>query len=225
MDIQSLEGARSALADGDPAAALHRMELAFASGFPTPSEVLTDPVFRTLRDDPTWRPQLRDLMEGYAREHSMRMVDPEEPGTPLAMSMRFLDQESGEPLEGVHVKIVHVDHNGLYAPEDLDQKLISWNPRLFGFCTTDAEGTVHVQTIRPSYYHPHYDAEEPAHIHFTVNAKGYREWGGEIFFDDDPRVDDEIRRESRRVGTPIARTVPDEQGVLQTSVSLRLQRR
>ena len=201
----SLEGAYSALTGADFRTVLTLLEESFASGYPTPSEVLADPAFRPLRDDPQWRPQLHDLLAGVARESSIRMVDPEEPGTPLALTLRILDGPTGDPVQGVHVKFVHVDHRGLYAPNDLDQKLVSWNPRLFGFCTTDAD--------------------EPAHIPFTVNKEGYREWGGEIFFDDDPRGDAAVRSESRRAGTPIAATTLDEHGVLQTSVTLRLQQR
>jgi len=219
-----LGAAYPALAAADFDKVLTLLEESFTSGYPAPSELLADPAFRPLRDDPQWRPQLRDLLSRFARESSIRMVDSTEQGPPLALTIRILDEQTGAPLSDVHVKIVQVDHLGLYAPNDLDQALVSWNPRLFGFCTTNAGGFVHVRTIRPAHYHPHYDAIEPAHLHFTVNKEGYREWGGEIFFDDDPRVDGAVRRESRHVGTPILQTVLDEQGVLQGSVSLHLQR-
>lgn len=112
----------------------------------------------------------------------------------------------------------------LYQPSDLDQKLISWNPRLFGFCLTDADGFVFVRTIPPAHYHTHYDAEEPAHIHFTLTKEGYRTWGGELFFDDDPRVNQEVRAELNQVGTPIAKTSVDADGVERATVQVRLQR-
>ncbi|MGB0954033.1 MAG: hypothetical protein ACPG31_12500 [Planctomycetota bacterium] len=116
-----------------------------------------------------------------------------------------------------------MDQVGLYQPSDLKEKLISWNPRLFGYATTDKHGRVTVQTIRPAHYHAHYDAEEPAHIHFTATHPGYRTWGGEIFFTDDPRVTPEVRAESQRVGTPIMNLIRDANGALEAEVQIVLQ--
>lgn len=208
---------------GDTQAAFQELERLLDAGYPTPSDLLSDQRFRILRDDPAHRERLRDLLSDHARPAPIVMVDPSEPGMPLRFDLTVLDARSGHPLQGVHVLFTQVDDQGLYQPSDLDQKLISRNPRLFGFASTDPSGTVSARTIRPAHYHAHYDASEPAHIHFTLTMEGYRTWGGEILFEDDPRVDAEVRTEADRHGTPILKTTVAADGTLHASATVRLQ--
>lgn len=201
-------------------AALAALSSALDAGYPSPSDILTSSEFRQLRDDPVLLSSLRDVMAKHPRPSRITMVDGDEPGIPMNLEVTIMDEEDGNPVDGVEVKIVHVDNRGLYQPGDLEAGAMEWNPRLFGYCTSGAEGKVNIRTIRPAYYAPIYDAEEPAHVHFTLSRVGYRDWAGEIFFDDDDRIDSE----ALNAGTPIARVVTGKSGIQNVSVTLRMQR-
>jgi protocatechuate 3,4-dioxygenase beta subunit len=209
---------------GDRKAALAALSTALDAGYQTPSSILSSTRFRPLRDEPIMRKALRNVMAKHPRPAVITMVDRDEPGVPLSLELRIVDGEDGQPVEGVVVKIVHVDARGLYQPSDLEAKPLQFNPRLFGYCSTDANGKVSIVSIRPAHYTPQYNAAEPAHVHFTITREGYRQWGGEIFFDDDERVNASVREEARRIGTPIARVVTGTDGVQRATVTLRMQR-
>ena len=141
---------------GDSKAAVAALSAALDAGYQTPSDILSSTRFRRLRDDPIMRKALRNLMAKHPRPAIITMVDRDEPGVPRSLEIRIVDGEDGQPVEGVVVKIVHVDDRGLYQPSDLDAKTIQWNPRLFGYCSTDANGKVSIRSIRPAHYTPQY---------------------------------------------------------------------
>ena len=129
-----------------------------------------------------------------------------------------------EPIEpavqraGLVVGLVHVDSAGYYQPWTKNER---WNPRQFGFAVTDEKGTVVVRTIRPGYYAPEYEApQEPAHVHYDVEQDGDLLRAAEFFFEDDPRLVGETRREAAEQRVPIASIARDDEGVWRAEVTI-----
>jgi protocatechuate 3,4-dioxygenase beta subunit len=223
-----LRDAVDRIRDGRSGAALGSIAQAFAAEYPRPYDVLSRVEFRPLRDDPETRPVVRELVEKYARNASITMVDGEEPGTPLVLELTVMDAANGRPAEGVIVRVVHADAGGLYQPGDADageavdagDAAADGNPRLFGSAVTDAAGRVRIRTIRPAHDADRYGPEAPAHVHFTVVQGGADPRTGEILFDDDERLTDARREEARRDGTLIVKPVADADGTLRAEAKV-----
>ncbi len=94
-----------------------------------------------------------------------------------------VDARSGRPLVGAVVDVWQANAEGAYSNED--SRLDPWHLR--GRQRTDAEGRYAVETIWPSHYTVKHDGPvgqllevlerhpwRPAHIHFLVEADGYR---------------------------------------------------
>jgi protocatechuate 3,4-dioxygenase beta subunit len=93
---------------------------------------------------------------------------------------RIVDESTNQPLEAVSLALAHADHHGLYFPEQT-----KWNPRLFAYLITNQNGQFVINTIMPGRYQDEEGNSVAAHIHFTLNKKGYRVYGGEFTFEDD----------------------------------------
>ena len=63
---------------------------------------------------------------------------------------------------------------------------------------TDAAGRYSFTTIRPGSYP---GTRAPQHIHYEVAAGGHGPRFFEILFEDDPHVDDELRRRAAQPGS------------------------
>ena len=109
---------------------------------------------------------------------SVVIAGKDEPGERLVVTGRVTD--GGKPLAGVSVFAFHTDANGRYTPgagrnDDL-------NARLHGAMRTDAHGRYRFETIRPAPY----GKANPAHIHYIVQADGYKPRMFELWFVCDP---------------------------------------
>lgn len=207
---------------GKLTAAFDALRGALDDGYATPSRVLTDDRYRALLDDEALRPSVRELLEAHAREPRITMVHPDEPGTPMTVTIRIVDDADGAPVQGATVGLVQVDDRGYYHGTGEE---VGWNPRLFGFARTGDDGVVVVRTIRPAHYGPSYGVEdEPAHIHHNLSRAGYRPRNGEFFFEDDPRVTDAMRTPEERVQRPIATVRVETDGTRTADVTITMQR-
>lgn len=76
-------------------------------------------------------------------------------------------------------------------------------------------------TIKPGSYP---DTRNPAHIHYVVNAAGYKERVFEIVFADDPLVNERIRADAAREGSgfSIRALARNAQGMLRCTQDIRL---
>lgn len=140
-----------------------------------------------------------------------------EAGERLVVTGKVTDA-AGKPLAGASIYVYHTDAQGLYS-ETNDNR----NPRLRGYLRTDAEGRYEYSTIKPASYP---NTRIPAHIHYHVNAEGFRERVFEIVFTDDPFVDDRIRADARKEDSifsirPLAR---DKQGVWHCTQDVRMKK-
>ena len=151
---------------------------------------------------------------------SRAVLAPEmEPGERLIVEGRVFGPDGRTPLTGASIYVYQTDKEGIYSRPVNDSR----TPRLRGYLRTDAEGRYEYSTIKPGSYP---DTRNPAHIHYVVNAPGFKEKIFEIVFDDDPLVDQRIR--ARAAGEdsvfsirPLAR---DGQGVLRCTQDVRLKK-
>jgi protocatechuate 3,4-dioxygenase beta subunit len=143
----------------------------------------------------------------------------EEPGERLTVTGNVYGPDGKTPLSGVSVYVYHTDAKGLYTPDTNDNR----NPRLRGYMRTDAQGRYEFNTIKPA---PYPNNRIPAHIHYVVNAPGYKERIFEIVFADDPKIDERMRADAAREGSafsirPLTR---DQQGVWRCTQDIRMQK-
>lgn len=111
----------------------------------------------------------------------------EEPGERLTVSGIVFGADGKTPLSNASVYVYHTDATGRYTPGATDDNR---NPRLRGYLRTDAQGRYEYSTIKPA---PYPGDGPPAHIHYHVNAPGYRERVFEIVFEGDPKISNNIR--------------------------------
>ena len=102
-----------------------------------------------------------------------RIAPTSEPGRPLVVPVQVVGV-NGSPAANAVVFAYQTDEKGLYdKPENGPH---SW--RLRGWTTTDADGRVTFETIRPGSYP---NSNNPPHVHFTVFlASGERYHAGEL---------------------------------------------
>lgn len=157
------------------------LKQAFEQGFERPMGIVTDSNFYYLIDDPNYRPKVRSLLKAFSREPQATMNRPEEPGQPIWVKGRILEESSNQAVENVLVELVHADQDGLYFGEKS-----TWNPRIFAYLKTDKNGAFSIGTIQPGIYQDDEGNDVPSHIHFTLEADGYRVYASEFTFENDP---------------------------------------
>lgn len=114
------------------------------------------------------------------------LAPPNEPGDRLTVSGRVFAADGKTPLSDVSIYVYQTDKEGIYSRPVNDSR----TPRLRGYLRTDAEGRYEFSTIKPGSYP---NTRNPAHIHYVVNADGFKQRVFEIVFEDDPLVDAGIR--------------------------------
>jgi len=166
--------------DADPKEAVRWLGGSFERGHERPSQILSDPAFVTLRNDPARRGELRKLLAEHAREHSIQIPAADEPGEPPWVSGTVRDS-AGQPIAGALIYVYHTDRRGYYSEGGMDES----NPRMFGYMKTGPDGRYDFRTIRPGHYP---DQAEPVeqHIHYEVTAPGYLPKTHRLAFSDHP---------------------------------------
>jgi protocatechuate 3,4-dioxygenase beta subunit len=126
------------------------------------------------------------------------MVDLKEPGERLIVTGTVTGPDGKTPVRGASVHVFHVDAAGRYSgvgPSRGDDT----NPRLRGYMRSDANGHYAYTTIRPAPYID--DIGGAAHVHYEVNAQGYKEQRGQImYFTDDPQFQSSVNPARSRPG-------------------------
>lgn len=123
-----------------------------------------------------------------------------EPGQPLTVRGRVLSSDGG-PIAGALIDHWQADAAGLYS--GFDPSIPEGNLR--GKFRTNEEGAFEIRTIRPApYMIPHegptgrllraagWHPWRPAHLHYFVDAHGYRQLTTQLFFDGDPWLDTDV---------------------------------
>jgi hypothetical protein len=165
--------------DGDRETALAALRTSFERGNPHPSDVLVDPAFARLRDDPASRRALSELLARHAKESTVRLTPADEPGEPLIVTGTVRDR-AGKPVPGARLHVFHTDDRGYYSENGMDER----NPRLFAHVLTGADGRYELRTIRPGHYADTDSIEQ--HVHYEIEAAGYATGHARLVFADDP---------------------------------------
>jgi protocatechuate 3,4-dioxygenase beta subunit len=198
------------------AALIDKAGQALRTGSSDSSAILSDPRYLSVH---AW-PRFRDLIRNHAAS-SITIVTPQEPGRRLRVRLRLINAD-GTPSAGSLIYFYHTDARGDYGPNDAGVPLAGSDnnyARLFGYATTDSDGTIQIQTIRPGGYP---DDNAPEHIHLRIWCRDQRSFGGEIWFDDDPRVSREARQEAARGRIAICPVATDAQGHASIDARIRL---
>lgn len=200
---------RSDLQADEPAkivALIDRAERELTSTRSSISDVLADEVYLPAHG---W-PRFRALIKNHASISNVTMVAKQEPGVRLRARIRFVEAD-GSPSVDALVYLYHTDAQGNYGPNDADVPLAGSDneySRLFCYAKTDIEGKIVIDTIRPGGYD---DLETPAHIHLRIITHDGRNFGGEIWFEDDQRITPQLRDQAPGDSIVISPVTVDDQ--------------
>jgi protocatechuate 3,4-dioxygenase beta subunit len=208
-----------ALRPAEPAgvkALIERAEQALNAKRADVSAVISDQEYLSAH---AW-PRFRELIKAHAKGSIITIVTPQEPGKRLRVRMRLVEAD-GSASVGALVYFYHTDGRGDYGPNVARVPPGSDNnyARLFGYATTDTDGAIEIRTIRPGGYP---DSTFPEHIHLRIWCRDKRCFGGEIWFDDDPRVNREARAEAARDRIAICPVTVDAQGRASIDAKIKL---
>jgi catechol 1,2-dioxygenase len=133
-------------------------------------------------------------------KNEARLDQDPEPGEVLFMEGQVRDT-NGKPVAGAIVDVWHANTKGGYSFFDLSQSAYNLRRRI----ETDTAGNYHLRTILPIGYGcpPEGPTQRlltalgrhgnrPAHIHFFVDAPGYRKLTTQINISDDPYLHDDF---------------------------------
>ena len=167
------------------------------------SEILSDPQFDSIRPETEFREQIRQS----ASQPAVTLVVPSEPGTRVIAKGRLQDSQ-GQPLSHTLVYVYQTDTRGWYGSDRVHFQMMEGDrrhARLFAYLKTDGKGQFELSTIQP---HGYPQSDLPAHIHFEVfDGNGQALLITELLFDDDERLQGEIRSRSEKEGFFISKPV------------------
>jgi len=117
---------------------------------------------------------------------------------PVLLVEGQISDPSGTPIPGATLDIWQTAPNGLYSSHDPDQDTYSFH----GLQTVGQDGRYAFTTVKPVEYTVPSDGPvgdilracgrhpwRPSHLHFIVEAEGFRPLVTEVFPDDDPYLD------------------------------------
>lgn len=118
-------------------------------------------------------------------------------GDVVLVTGRVVDTD-GNPIDAATLDIWQTAPNGLYSSQDPDQDEFSFHAKF----TTGPDGSYRFTTVKPVPYTVPTDGPvgkllnatgrhpwRPSHLHYIVEADGYRPLVTEVFPDDDPYLD------------------------------------
>lgn len=119
---------------------------------------------------------------------------------PTLLVEGVVKDRDGQPISGARLDIWQTAPNGLYSSQDSEQDTYSFH----GIQTTGADGRYGFTTAKPVSYTVPTDGPvgeilraagrhpwRPSHLHFIIEAQGYRTLVSEVFPDDDPYLDED----------------------------------
>ena len=145
-----------------------------------------------------------------------RLIEDGEPGTPMRVSGVVFQPDGVTPAAGVILYAYHTDAAGLYA------RTPKADPRIQGWVRTDKDGRFELITIRPA---PYPGGQTKAHVHVQLWGPGVPpQIGPPVFFADDPRVQESVRKDSEKLGRFgfVKSPVKGADGVLRFTLDIRL---
>lgn len=105
----------------------------------------------------------------------IQLAKEDEPGEPLVIHGKVIDQKANRPIGDVSLFLYQTDSSGIYnasgGPDD--------QARIRGTLHTNESGCFKIKTILPGDYP---GRKNSRHLHYVVNAKGYKEIKSILFF-------------------------------------------
>ena len=148
-----------------------------------------------------------NLMGPFWRQDAPRMVSGDSlvrsptAGVPIFVNAWVKDLE-GQPVADAEVDVWHTSAEGFYENQDPEQA----DMNLRGTFTTDAQGHISFQSIKPAGYPIPLSGPvgallraqsrhnmRPAHIHFMINKPGYKTQFSQVYSSDDPFLDTDVQ--------------------------------
>ena len=98
-----------------------------------------------------------------------------EPGDPLVIHGKVIDRKANQPIKDVSLFLYQTDSSGIYnASGGTDDQA-----RIRGTLHTNESGCFKIMTILPGDYP---GRKNSRHLHYVINAKGYKEIKSILFF-------------------------------------------
>ncbi len=194
---------------GDQEGALALLEQALAAGLESPMNVVAEPEFQSLRETS----RLRELLARHGTASTASIASRQEAGVALLVR-GLISDENGQPVPGAAIYLYHTQPDGLYSTRG-DER----SPRFYAYLTTDPEGRFELATLRPG---PYPNSDIPQHVHYRVQADGFRTQVAEFLFDDDPRLKSQARSRAESSGWPIVKTSTGKDGRQECEVVIRV---
>ena len=105
----------------------------------------------------------------------IQLIEKDEPGEPLVIYGKIIDRRTNHPVKDVSIFLYQTDTSGIYniagGPDD--------QARIRGTAYTNESGCFKIKTILSGDYP---GQENSRHLHYVVNAKGYKELKSILFF-------------------------------------------
>jgi protocatechuate 3,4-dioxygenase beta subunit len=158
--------------------------------------ILAAPVSRPHAQDCSWC-GMQDAPDSLS--WSTQIASLAESGDRLVVTGTVYHEDGVTSAEGVLIYVYHTNSEGVYPKRGDERGNARNHGYLRGWMKTNSDGTYRFETIRPAPYETH--GGEPAHIHFTIQAQGEREyWLNAAWFSDDSRVTEENLAGLQRMG-------------------------
>jgi protocatechuate 3,4-dioxygenase beta subunit len=97
-----------------------------------------------------------------------------EPGESLTVYGKILDKQTSQPIENASLFLYQTDSTGIYNISGIDR-----DARIKGTVYSNTSGCFKIQTILPGDYPGNKNSR---HLHYVINAKGYKELTSALFF-------------------------------------------
>ena len=105
----------------------------------------------------------------------IQLAKNDEPGEPLEIYGKVIDRKTNQPIKDVSLFLYQTDSSGIYN--------VSGGPdnqaRIKGTVHTSESGCFKIKTILPGDYP---GQKNSRHLHYVINAKGYKEIISILFF-------------------------------------------
>ena len=105
----------------------------------------------------------------------LQLAKDDEPGEPLVIYGKIIDRKTNQPVKDVSLFLYQTDSSGIYntsgGPDD--------QARIRGTIYANETGCLKIKTILPGDYP---GRKNSRHLHYVINAKGYKEIKSILFF-------------------------------------------
>ncbi|MFT3911748.1 MAG: hypothetical protein QM737_20155 [Ferruginibacter sp.] len=183
---------------------INSIDKALRSGQRSVSDVLSDMSLMSLHSLTAFR----DIIKQNAKAGKIQLNTGKEPGVKITVNGIVTDK-SGKPASNKLVYVYQTSSEGWYsdtAPHILQNEGDRRHARIFGYFKTGVDGRFEFTTIKPKGYP---NSSLPAHIHIEIDL-GDNHFISELLFDDDPRLEGDIRKRALAEGFIVSKNTGTE---------------